>query len=84
MECGLLLELRCIAVHALLSDKGSALTSEADRRRGLTGVKLVISDAHVGLTKAIRNLLQCVPKVHQGMVTAALAQRVRPGNRWGD
>jgi transposase-like protein len=57
--------------------------------RGLTGVKLVISDAHVGLTKAIRrqlqgcvwqrcrvhfarNLLQRVPKAHQGMVTAAL------------
>ena len=59
------------------------------KERGLTGVKLVISDAHVGLTKAIRrqlqgcvwqrcrvhfarNLLQCVPKAHQGMVTAAL------------
>jgi transposase-like protein len=49
----------------------------------------VLSDAHVGLTKAIRrqlqgcvwqrcrvhfarNLLQRVPKAHQGMVTAAL------------
>jgi putative transposase len=59
------------------------------KERGLTGVKLVISDAHAGLTKAIgrqlqgsvwqrcrvhfaRNLLQCVPKAHQGMVTAAL------------
>jgi transposase-like protein len=59
------------------------------RERGLSGVKLVISDAHSGLTKAIRrqlqgcvwqrcrvhfarNLLQCVPKAHQGMVTAAL------------
>ena len=59
------------------------------KERGLSGVKLVISDAHVGLTKAIRrqlqgsvwqrcrvhfarNLLQCVPKAHQGMVTAAL------------
>ena len=59
------------------------------KERGLTGVKLVISDAHVGLTKAIRrmlqgscwqrcrvhfarNLLQRVPKAHQGMVTAAL------------
>jgi putative transposase len=59
------------------------------KERGLTGVRLVISDAHVGLTKAIRrqlqgsvwqrcrvhfarNLLQCVPKAHQGMVTAAL------------
>jgi transposase-like protein len=59
------------------------------KERGLTGVKVVISDAHVGLTKAIRrmfqgccwqrcrvhfarNLLQRVPKAHQGMVTAAL------------
>jgi len=67
------------------------------KERGLGGVKLVISDAHTGLTKAIRrqlqgsvwqrcrvhhrcaegfayarNLLQCVPKAHQGMVTAAL------------
>ena len=59
------------------------------KERGLAGVKLVISDAHIGLTKAIRrqlqgsvwqrcrvhfarNLLQCVPKAHQGMVTAAL------------
>ena len=59
------------------------------KERGLAGVKLVISDAHAGLRKAIRrqlqgcvwqrcrvhfarNLLQCVPKAHQGMVTAAL------------
>ena len=59
------------------------------KERGLAGVKLVISDAHSGLSKAIRrqlqgcvwqrcrvhfarNLLQCVPKAHQGMVTAAL------------
>ena len=59
------------------------------KERGLTGVKLGISDAQVGLTKAIRrqlqgcvwqrcrvhfarNLLQRVPKAHQGMVTAAL------------
>ena len=59
------------------------------KERGLTVVKLVVSDAHVGLTKAIRrmlqgscwqrcrvhfarNLLQRVPKAHQGMVTAAL------------
>ena len=59
------------------------------KERGLAGVKLVISDAHSGLTKAIRrqlqgcvwqrcrvhfarNLLQCVPKAHQDMVTAAL------------
>jgi putative transposase len=59
------------------------------KERGLAGVKLVISDAHAGLSKAIgrqlqgsvwqrcrvhfaRNLLQCVPKAHQGMVTAAL------------
>jgi transposase-like protein len=58
------------------------------KERDLDGVKLVISDAHSGLTKAIRrqlqgcvwqrcrvhfsrNLLQCVPKAHQGMVTAA-------------
>ena len=59
------------------------------KERGLSGVKLVVSDAHVGLTNAIRrmlqgccwqrcrvhfarNLLQRVPKAHQGMVTAAL------------
>jgi putative transposase len=59
------------------------------KERGLSGVTLVISDAHVGLTKAIRrqlqgcvwqrcrvhfarNLLQRVPRAHQGMVTAAL------------
>jgi transposase-like protein len=59
------------------------------KERGLSGVKLVISDSNSGLTKAIRrqlqgsvwqrcrvhfarNLLQCVPKAHQGMVTAAL------------
>jgi transposase-like protein len=59
------------------------------KERGLSGVRLVVSDAHVGLTKAIRrqlqgcvwqrcrvhfarNLLQRVPRVHQGMVTAAL------------
>jgi putative transposase len=59
------------------------------KERGLDGVKLVISGAHSGLTKAIRrhlqrsvwqrcrvhfarNLLQCVPKAHQGMVTADL------------
>jgi len=59
------------------------------KERGLSGVKLVISDAHKGFTSAIRrmlqgscwqrcrvhfarNLLQRVPKAHQGMVTAAL------------
>jgi transposase-like protein len=59
------------------------------KERGLAGVRLVISDAHVGLNKAIRrqlqgcvwqrcrvhfarNLLQRVPRAHQGMVTAAL------------
>ena len=77
------------------------------KQRGLSGVKLVISDAHVGLTKAIRrqlqgcawqrcrvhfarNLLQRVPKAHQGMVTAALrsvfaqedASEIE--SRWGD
>jgi len=70
---------------------------------GLTGVKLVTSDAHKGLTNATRrmlqgscwqryrvhfarNLLQRVPKAHQGKVTAALRsvfarrrlQRLRP------
>ena len=75
--------------------------------RGLTGVKLVVSDAHAGLTKAIRrqlqgcvwqrcrvhfarNLLQCVPKAHQGMVTAALRSVFAQENateiasRWDD
>jgi transposase-like protein len=77
------------------------------KERGLGGVKLVISDAHSGLTKAIRrqlqgcvwqrcrvhfarNLLQRVPKAHQGMVTAALrsvfaqesAEEI--GSRWDD
>jgi putative transposase len=77
------------------------------KERGLTGVRLVVSDAHVGLTKAIRrqlqgcvwqrcrvhfarNLLQRVPKAHQGMVTAALrsvfaqesADEIR--SRWDD
>ena len=70
-------------------------------------MKLVISDAHMGLTKAIRrqlqgcvwqrcrvhfarNLLQCVPRAHQGMVTAALravfAQETAAeiGSRWDD
>jgi len=28
------------------------------KERGLTGVKLVVSDAHVGLTKAIRRMFQ--------------------------
>jgi putative transposase len=59
------------------------------KERGLSAVRLVISDAHAGLTKAIRrqlqesvwqrcrvhfarNLLQCVAKAHQGMVTAAM------------
>jgi putative transposase len=63
--------------------------------RGLRGVKLVISDAHAGLKKAIgrqlqgcvwqrcrvhfaRNLLQRVPKTHQGPLCPA--QCVRPGN----
>jgi putative transposase len=77
------------------------------KERGLTGVKLVISDAHVGLTKAIRrqlqgcvwqrcrvhfarNLLQRVPKAHQGMVTAALRSVFAQENageiltRWDD
>ena len=59
-------------------------------RRGLTGVKLVISDAHEGLKAAIRrvlgatwqrcrvhwtrNALAYVPKAHQTMVAAGLRQ----------
>jgi transposase-like protein len=59
-------------------------------RRGLRGVKLVISDAHEGLKAAIRrvmgatwqrcrvhwirNALACVPKGQQTMVAAALRQ----------
>jgi putative transposase len=77
------------------------------KERGLTGVRLVVSDAHVGLTKAIRrqlqgcvwqrcrvhfarNLLQRVPKAHQGMVTAALRSVFAQENateiltRWDD
>ena len=58
--------------------------------RGLTGVKLVISDAHEGLKGAItqaltatwqrcrvhftRNVQACVPRSHAGMVTALLRQ----------
>jgi putative transposase len=57
-------------------------------RRGLRGVKLVVSDAHEGLKAAVRkvlgaswqrcrvhfmrNALQCVPKRAQAVVTAAL------------
>jgi transposase-like protein len=60
------------------------------RQRGLSGVKLVISDAHEGLKAAIaqtfsaswqrcrvhfmRNLLACVPKVSQAMVSALIRQ----------
>lgn len=60
------------------------------RQRGLSGVQLVISDAHEGLKAAIaqvfsatwqrcrvhfmRNLLACVPKVSQGMVSALIRQ----------
>ena len=72
-----------------LRPEGLALAIAHLKERGLTWVKLVISDAHAGLTKAIgrqlqgsvlqrcrvhfaRNLLQCVPRAHQGMVTAAL------------
>ncbi len=60
------------------------------RQRGLAGVKLVISDAHEGLKAAIaqvfsaswqrcrvhfmRNLLACVPKVSQAMVSALIRQ----------
>lgn len=60
------------------------------RQRGLSGVKLVVSDAHEGLKAAIaqtfsaswqrcrvhfmRNLLACVPKVSQAMVSALIRQ----------
>ena len=60
------------------------------RQRGLAGVKLVISDAHEGLKAAIaqvfsaswqrcrvhfmRNLLVCIPKVSQAMVSALIRQ----------
>jgi transposase-like protein len=85
------------------------------KERSLTGIKLVVCDAHVGLTKAIRrmfqgccwqrcrvhhrfaegfayarNLLQRVPKAHQGMVTAALRSVFSQENaaglveRWDD
>jgi transposase-like protein len=59
-------------------------------KRGLTGAKLVVSDAHEGLKQAIarvlggswqrcrvhwmRNALAHVPKSHQSMVAAALRQ----------
>jgi putative transposase len=45
------------------------------KEHGLTGVKLVISDTHLGLTKAISRQLQgCVWQ-------RCPAQRVRPGER---
>lgn len=60
------------------------------KQRGLSGVKRVISDAHEGLKAAIaqvfsatwqrcrvhfmRNLLACVPKVSQAMVSALIRQ----------
>jgi transposase-like protein len=60
------------------------------RQRGLSGVKLVISDAHEGLKAAIaqvfsaswqrcrvhfmRNVLVCVPKSHQGLVSTLIRQ----------
>jgi putative transposase len=60
------------------------------RQRGLTGVKLVISDAHEGLKAAIsqvfsatwqrcrvhfmRNVLVCVPKSHQALVGTLIRQ----------
>ncbi|QRM35443.1 IS256 family transposase [Microvirga sp. VF16] len=62
-------------------------------KRGLTGVKLVISDAHEGLKAAIRrvlgatwqrcrvhwtrNALAYVPKAHQTMVAAGLRQALQ-------
>lgn len=60
------------------------------RQRGLDGVKLVISDAHEGLKAAIaqvfsaswqrcrvhfmRNVLACVPKSQQGLVSTLIRQ----------
>lgn len=60
------------------------------RRRGLTGIKLVISDAHEGLKAAIgqvfsatwqrcrvhfmRNVLACVPKTSQSLVGTLIRQ----------
>jgi transposase-like protein len=65
-------------------------------KRGLTGVKLVISDAHEGLKAAIRrvlgatwqrcrvhwtrNALAYVPKAHQTMVAAGLRQALQQPN----
>ena len=60
---------------------------DSEKERGLSGLRLVVSEAHVGLTKAIRrqrqgcvwqrcrlhfarNLLQRVPRAHQGAASA--------------
>jgi putative transposase len=52
------------------------------KERGLTGVKLVVSDAHVGLTKAIRRQLQgCVWQRDKTHLVRNLLQRVSKGHR---
>jgi len=67
------------------------------KQRGLSGVKLVISDAHVGLTKAIRRQLPgaalqltralcpqsaaACPQGSPGHGHGCVAQRVCPGER---
>jgi hypothetical protein len=59
------------------------------KERGLDGVKLVISDAPCCRVHFARNLLQCVPKAHQGMVTSALRsmfakESAENETRWDD
>jgi putative transposase len=52
------------------------------KERGLTGVKLVVSDAHVGLTKAIRRQLQgCVWQRCRVHFAKNLLQRVPKGHQ---
>jgi putative transposase len=55
------------------------------KERGLTGVKLVISDAHVGLTKAIRRQLQgCVWQRCRVHFARNLLQRVPIGEAFSE
>jgi len=52
------------------------------KERGLSGIKLVVSDAHVGLTKAIRRQLQgCVWQRYKTHLVRNLLQRVSKGHR---
>jgi putative transposase len=52
------------------------------KERGLSGVKLVISDAHVGLTNAIRRMLQgCCWQRCRVHFARNLLQRVRRQSR---